>query len=138
MPIHVRRGKASADEGSSLDRSRTTGTAGARRQPLALVCEDLGRLPDLGLGFELVEKVPGRNPALGRVHLVSYGAPMSHADVASDMPGVNMAGERVAGAIVAALFQEDLAAMRRKIEAFDEPELQGTPFYVPPAERGHS
>jgi cation diffusion facilitator CzcD-associated flavoprotein CzcO len=106
--------------------------------PPELVREDLARFPYLGPGFELAPKQAGADPTLGRIHLVNYGAHMSHAGIASDIPGVNIAGQRAASAIVAALFAEDIDAMRRKIEAFDEPELLGTPFYVPPEQRGVS
>jgi cation diffusion facilitator CzcD-associated flavoprotein CzcO len=106
--------------------------------PPELEREDLARFPYLGPGFELTPKRAGADPTLSRIHLVNYGAHMSHAGIASDIPGVNIAGQRVASAIVASLFAEDIEAMRRKIEAFDEPELLGTPFYVPPEQRGAS
>jgi cation diffusion facilitator CzcD-associated flavoprotein CzcO len=96
---------------------------------------DLERFPYLGPGFELTEKTPGRNPTLGQIHLVNFGAHASHAGIASDIPGVNIAAERVAGAIVTSLFREDIDQMRRKVEAYDEPELLGTPFFVPQSER---
>jgi cation diffusion facilitator CzcD-associated flavoprotein CzcO len=65
---------------------------------------DLERFPYLGPGFELTEKTPGSDPTLGRIHLVNFGAHASHAGIASDIPGVNIAAERVAGAIVTLLF----------------------------------
>jgi len=99
--------------------------------PAELVRDDLARHPYLGAGFELTERVAGRNPALTRIHLVNHGATLSHTAIASDIPGVNIAAERVATAITAALFCEDADAMRQRVEAFDEPELVGTPFYVP-------
>jgi cation diffusion facilitator CzcD-associated flavoprotein CzcO len=103
--------------------------------PPELRRSDLERFPYLGPGFELTEKTPGSDPTLGQIHLVNYGAHASHAGIASDIPGVNIAAERVAGAIVTSLFREDLDPMRRKVEAYDEPELAGTPFFVPEAER---
>jgi FAD-dependent urate hydroxylase len=96
---------------------------------------DLEKFPYLGPGFELTGKIPGRAPTLGQIHLVNFGAHASHAGIASDIPGVNIAGERVAGAIVTSLFREDIDHMRRKVEAYDEPELAGTPFFVPESER---
>jgi len=41
----------------------------------------------------------------------------------------------VAGAIVTSLFREDIDQMRRRVEDFNEPELAGTPFFVPESER---
>jgi cation diffusion facilitator CzcD-associated flavoprotein CzcO len=96
---------------------------------------DLEKFPYLGPGFELTEKTPGSDPTLGQIHLVNFGAHASHAGIASDIPGVNIAAERVAGAIVTSLFREDIDHMRRKVEAYDEPELAGTPFFVPDSER---
>jgi FAD-dependent urate hydroxylase len=96
---------------------------------------DLERFPYLGPGFELTEKTPGSDPTLGQIHLVNFGAHASHAGIASDIPGVNIAAERVAGAIVTSLFREDIDHMRRKVEAYDEPELAGTPYFVPESER---
>jgi FAD-dependent urate hydroxylase len=36
---------------------------------------------------------------------------------------------------VTSLFHEDIDHMRRKVEAFNELELAGTPFFVPESER---
>jgi cation diffusion facilitator CzcD-associated flavoprotein CzcO len=96
---------------------------------------DLERFPYLGPGFELTEKTPGSDPTLGQIYLVNFGAHASHTAIASDIPGVSIAAERVAGAIVTSLFREDIDRMRRKVEAFNEPELAGTPFFVPESER---
>src|SRR5882757_7619848 len=41
-------------------------------------------------------------------------------NIASELPA---AAERVAGAIVTSLFREDIDHMRRKVEAYNEPEL---------------
>ncbi|MET0429063.1 MAG: NAD(P)/FAD-dependent oxidoreductase [Microvirga sp.] len=91
---------------------------------------EIGRFPYLGAGFELQERVPGRDPFLGRIHLLNHGAILSHGAIASDIPGVNVAAERVSAAIAASLFREDIDAIRRDLEAFDEPELESTPFFV--------
>ncbi len=103
--------------------------------PPVLRSADLARYPYLGHGFELTEREPGRQPQLAHIHLVNHGAMLSHTAVASDIPGVNIAAERVAGVITASLFAEDIGVLRGRLEAFDEPELEGTPFYVPQARR---
>jgi FAD-dependent urate hydroxylase len=103
--------------------------------PPELRRDDLARYPYLGPGFELTERRPGHNPALTQIHLVNHGATLSHTAIASDIPGVNISAERVSTAITASLFREDIEAMRRRIEDFDEPELEGTPFFVPRSER---
>jgi FAD-dependent urate hydroxylase len=48
---------------------------------------------------------------------------------------LRLAAERVAGAIVTSIFREDIDHMRRKVEAYNEPELAGTPYFVPESER---
>ncbi|GEO17157.1 NAD(P)-binding domain-containing protein [Microvirga aerophila] len=91
---------------------------------------DLGEFPYLGPGFELLEREPGQCPDLSRIHLLNHGAALSHGAVASDIPGVNVAAERLATALVGSLFREDIKSIRSDLEAFDEPELEGTPFFV--------
>jgi FAD-dependent urate hydroxylase len=111
-------------------------TWGDRYQPSPdLRRRDLERFPYLGPGFELTETNPGSEPTLAHIHLVNFGAHASHTAIASDIPGVNIAAERVAGAIVTSLFCEDIDHMRRRVEAFNEPELESTPFFVPESER---
>lgn len=111
-------------------------TWGDRYQPAPdLRRRDLERFPYLGPGFELIEKMPGSEPTLEKIHLVNFGAHASHTAIASDIPGVNIAAERVASAIVTSLFCEDIDHMRRRVEDFNEPELESTPFFVPESAR---
>jgi cation diffusion facilitator CzcD-associated flavoprotein CzcO len=98
--------------------------------PESLQRPELGDFPYLGDGFELLEREPGRCPDLSRIHLVNHGAALSQGAIASDIPGVNVAAERVSTAIVKSLFREDIGSIRGALEAFDEPELQDTPFFV--------
>ena len=98
--------------------------------PETLRRDELGDFPYLGEGFELLEREPGSCAALSRIHLVNHGAALSQGAIASDIPGVNVAAERVSTAIVRSLFAEDIEPIRRDLEAFDEPELQDTPFFV--------
>jgi FAD-dependent urate hydroxylase len=101
--------------------------------PEALKRADLAKYPYLGPGFELMPRSPDAPPELSRIHLVNYGAHASHGAIASDVPATSVAGERVALAITDAFFREDTAQIRADLEAFDEPELQDTPFFVPRA-----
>jgi cation diffusion facilitator CzcD-associated flavoprotein CzcO len=98
--------------------------------PESLRRSDLGEFPYLGPGFELLEREPGQCPDLSRIHLLNHGAALSQGAIASDIPGVNVAAERLATAIVGSLFREDIDPIRNDLEAFDEPELEGTPFFV--------
>jgi len=99
--------------------------------PAALSRPLLAKAPYLGPGFELLPRNAEAPPELSRIHLVNHGALVSHGAIASDIPGVTIAGERVAGALVSSFFRSDIADMRRDLEAFDEPELKDTPFFRP-------
>jgi FAD-dependent urate hydroxylase len=94
---------------------------------------ELARYPYLGPGFELTEREPGTLQWLNRVHLFNYGAHLSHRALSGDVPGVDAGADRLAHALAASLFREDLADHRQRLEAFAEPELEGTPFFAPEA-----
>ena len=93
---------------------------------------ELGRFPWLGEGFELTGRDPADNAVLSRIHLFSHAAFASLGAIASDVPGVSVGAERLAHRIAARFFAEDIDAIRGRLEAFAEPELQGTPFFAPP------
>ncbi|WP_207537379.1 FAD/NAD(P)-binding protein [Sabulicella rubraurantiaca] len=98
--------------------------------------EDLRRpemeaFPYLGRAFELTPKGGAAPPDLARIHLLSYGAHASHGGIASDIPGVVAASERLANGIAAHFFREEQEAVRAELAAFDEPELESTPFFIP-------
>ncbi len=98
--------------------------------PPELIRPDVARFPWLDEGFELTERQPGACPSLRRVHLFNHGALASLGALASDIPGINVGAERLASRIAQHCFREDIAVMRANLEAFDEPELQGTPFFT--------
>ena len=99
--------------------------------PAGLARPALARAPYLGPGFELQPRGTEAPAELSRIHLVNHGASVSHGAIASDIPGVAIAGERVAQALAASFFRQDIAMVRRDLEAFDEPELKDTPFFRP-------
>ena len=99
--------------------------------PAELQRPGLGRFPWLGDGFELTERTPGACPGLSRVHAFNHAAFASLGAIASDIPGVSAGAERLAHVAAAHFFAEDIAHVRRELEAFAEPELQDTPFFVP-------
>ena len=99
--------------------------------PPELVRHDLAAFPYLGAGLELLPKSPDAPAELRQIHLLNYGAHCSFGGIASDIPAVSIGADRVAGAILHGLFREDFAGLREQLEAFDEPELEGTPFFVP-------
>ena len=97
---------------------------------------DLALFPYLGPGFEFVEREPGSCPSLARIRAFNHGATMSHSALAGDIPGLGIGAVRVAQAIGHALFIDDLDRHHANMVAFEEPELQPTPYFVPPGERG--
>jgi cation diffusion facilitator CzcD-associated flavoprotein CzcO len=101
------------------------------RPPPDLRRAELGRFPFLGSAFECIERVAGDCPALARVHLINHAAFASLGPIASDIPGVSTGAERLASRIAQSFFRDDLSQMRADLEAFDEPELEPTPFFVP-------
>ena len=101
------------------------------RPPPGLSRPEMEEFPFLGAGFELQPRSNAAPPELGLIHLVNYGAHVTHGGIASDIPGVVVAGERVARAILRGFMQAEWPGIRAALEAFDEPELETTPFFVP-------
>lgn len=99
--------------------------------PPELARDDLLAFPYLGPGFELQPRDAAAPAELGQIHLLNYGAHASFGGIASDIPGVAVAADRLTDAITRATFRENFPALRRAVEEFDEPELEGTPFFVP-------
>jgi cation diffusion facilitator CzcD-associated flavoprotein CzcO len=101
------------------------------RPPPGLSRPEMEEFPFLGPGFELQPRTKAAAPELGLIHLVNYGAHVTHGGIASDIPGVVVAGERVARAILRGFMQAEWPGIRAALEAFDEPELESTPFFLP-------
>ena len=101
----------------------------------AAKCPQLARFPYLGRGFEFFERMPGLCPSLSHLHLISYGAAMSHGALAGDIPGLAPAAVQVAQSISRAIFIEDFAQHYDAMTNFEEPELEPTPFYISPKQR---
>ncbi|HET8726708.1 MAG TPA: NAD(P)/FAD-dependent oxidoreductase [Alphaproteobacteria bacterium] len=98
--------------------------------PPALRRSGLGRYPYLGGGFELVERVGGACPEIGRIHLFNIGATASHGALTGDIPGIVVGAERLGIAVAKALFVEDYPQLFGRLKLFAEPELRTTPFFV--------
>ena len=92
--------------------------------------EELGRFPWLGDDFALQARVAGACPALARVHLFNHGAAASVGQIASDIPGVNIAAQRLASHLAQHFACEDIGVLQARLEAFAEPELQDTPYFA--------
>src|SRR5260221_4712961 len=99
--------------------------------PPALARPHLALYPYLGAGFELQRRTSDAPAALERIHLFNIAAMASIGAVTGEIPGIGYGADRLSTAIAAAIFREDIADMRRELDAFAEPELESTPFFVP-------
>ena len=93
--------------------------------PAGLDNPELATSPDLGDGFEFLEKVPGACPALARLHCFNYPATLSHGKLTGDIPAISEGADRLARGIVRGLFVADRATHFANLEAFSVPELLG-------------
>lgn len=83
----------------------------------------LGRAPYLGQGFEFTERMPGRTPALNRIHNFTYGATLSMGLSASSISGMRYGVPRLVRAVVSSLFRQDYAQHYAALQAYDDLEI---------------
>ena len=93
--------------------------------PAGMDNPELETSPDLGDGFEFLEKVPGACPALARLHCFNYPATLSHGKLTGDIPAISEGADRLARGIVRSLFVADRATHFANLEAFAVPEILG-------------
>ncbi|MGE0312198.1 MAG: SidA/IucD/PvdA family monooxygenase [Lautropia sp.] len=82
--------------------------------------------PYLGDALEFQQRTPGACPGLERIHCFAYPATLSHGTVTGDIPAISDGALRLAQALAARLYAEDIEHHYTNIEAFDDPELDGT------------
>lgn len=92
---------------------------------------EAARFPYLGDGMEMLERVPGGRPSLGRLHDFNWGVTMSHGALAGDIPGLGIGATRLAQAIARDLFLEDADEHFALMEAVEDGELPPTELFVP-------
>ena len=97
---------------------------------------DLARFPYLGSGFELLSVSADAPQAIGDIHLFNHGSTLSHGALAGDIPGLATGAHRLARRIVRDLFGADAEGHYERLHAYEEPELENTRYFVPPARRG--
>ncbi|WP_172329075.1 NAD(P)-binding domain-containing protein [Mangrovicoccus sp. HB161399] len=97
----------------------------------------LGASPYLNADFTFREKVPGSCPALARIHCFNDAAMLSQGKVSGDIPAVSTGAKRLARAIVAQFFAEDVEDQFARLEAFDTAELTGGEYVPAPDLPGH-
>lgn len=81
--------------------------------------------PDLGAGFEFLERQPGECPQLKYIHCFNDAAMLSHGKVSGDIPAVSAGAERLVRGIAASLFASDVETHFANLMAYDKPELLG-------------
>ncbi|MFS3136120.1 FAD-dependent oxidoreductase [Gluconacetobacter sacchari] len=97
----------------------------AEDMPSGIRYAELDHSPDLGKGFEFIEKIPGACPFLRFVHCFCYPATLSHGKVSGDIPAISDGAERLVRHIAESLFVADRALHYAGLVAFDDPELTG-------------
>ncbi|WP_145963022.1 Rossmann-fold NAD(P)-binding domain-containing protein [Mangrovicoccus ximenensis] len=93
----------------------------------------LGASPYLNPDFSFREKTPGACPALARIHCFNDAAMLSQGKVSGDIPAVSTGAKRLARAIVAQFFAEDVEDQFARLEAFDTAELDGSEYAPAPS-----
>ncbi len=81
--------------------------------------------PDLGLDFELQEKVIGKAPYLKNIHEFTFAATVSHGNVSGDIPAISDGADRLVKGITASIFKEDFPKHLCNLYSYEEPELFG-------------
>jgi cation diffusion facilitator CzcD-associated flavoprotein CzcO len=95
------------------------------RPPAGEESEELSTSPDLAPDFAFQEKVPGRCPALAKIHAFNYPATLSHGKLTGDIPAISAGARRLAQGIARSLFVEDRETHFERLQAYDTPELLG-------------
>lgn len=87
--------------------------------------QELADSPDVGPGFELLERTPGACPGLSRIHCFCYAATLSHGQISGDIPPISDGARRLANRVVSLLYCEDFEEHFRALERYRVPELLG-------------
>jgi cation diffusion facilitator CzcD-associated flavoprotein CzcO len=85
----------------------------------------LAASPDLGAGFEFLQRTPGACPGLERIACFTFPAVLSHGKLTSGIPSVSEGARRLAEAMARSLFVEDRAKIAAAFDAYATPELLG-------------
>ncbi|MDC0611663.1 NAD(P)/FAD-dependent oxidoreductase [Vibrio sp.] len=81
--------------------------------------------PYLGESFEFLEKEPGCCPVLAKIHCFNDAAMLSHGKLSGDIPAISNGADRLMRGIVAQLFTSNAETYFERLQAFNNPELQG-------------
>lgn len=85
--------------------------------------------PYLGPDFEMIEKVPGTAPYLGRIRNFSYGSFVSMGLSGAAISGLKFSVLRLVSGLTRSLFLEEVPALHQSFTSYAVPELVGpVPF----------
>ncbi|RMX04973.1 NAD(P)/FAD-dependent oxidoreductase [Corticibacter populi] len=87
---------------------------------------ELNGMPDLGPAFEFQEAQPGACPGLWRLHAFCYPAALSFGTISGDIPAISDGARLLATRLASAFYREDLEYHWEKLQAYAEPELDGS------------
>lgn len=93
--------------------------------PSGTLNAELQYSPDLGKGFEFLEKNPGECPSLRFIHCFCFPATLSHGKVSGDIPAISDGAERLVRHIIGSLFVDDRATYYNSLVTFEDAELSG-------------
>lgn len=88
--------------------------------------------PDLGPSFEFQAREGVSCPGLDRIHCFCYPSTLSHGTVAGDIPQISDGAERLARNFCALFLNEDAQFHYERLQAFEEPELEGDEWQETP------
>lgn len=89
--------------------------------------ERLARFPYLADDFSLTERVAGRTPWIGRIHLFGFGATMSFGPSGSSINAMAIAAPRCAAGVTRRLFEEELPRMWEELRRYDVKQVELDP-----------
>jgi len=94
------------------------------------------RAPYLGDGFEFRSRIPDALPGLQRIRCFTHTAQLSLGNLANDIPAVSEGANRLATAVVQAMFVDEIDYHWQQLTAYDDPELRGDEWPAHPTRAG--
>lgn len=89
---------------------------------------ELENSPYLGPHFEFLEKKKGKAPYLKNIHCFNYAAGLSHSPIASEIPPISYAAERLAEGITIDFYLKDRAKHYQDFMNYKTPEFTKDEF----------
>jgi hypothetical protein len=80
--------------------------------------DPLRAYPYLGQGFEMIERVPGTAPALGRIHMFNNAAVLSLGPICNGVTGLKFGVPRLVSALTAEFFKSDSGGFFNSLDRF--------------------